>query len=110
LRRVLDTARRTGARALLDVAEDLWARARLDRADARTPGGPGTDHRLGLTERELQVLRLLADGRTNREVGEALFMSPKTASVHVTNLLRKLDVPDRRAAARTARRLGLGLV
>jgi DNA-binding NarL/FixJ family response regulator len=55
----------------------------------------------------LQVLRLLADGHTNREVGEALFMSPKTAGVHVTHLLRKLDVRDRRAAARTARRLGL---
>jgi DNA-binding CsgD family transcriptional regulator len=62
---------------------------------------------LGLTGRELQVLRLVADGRTNREIGEALYMSPKTASVHVSNLLRKLDVAGRRDAARLARRLGL---
>ncbi|MCV2489548.1 AAA family ATPase [Geodermatophilus sp. YIM 151500] len=102
----LSTARRCGAHGLRRAAEQLAARARLGRPELED-GGPTTGARLGLTDRELQVLRLVADGRTNREVGTALFMSPKTASVHVTSLLRKLDVPDRRAAARVGRRLGL---
>ena len=54
-----------------------------------------------LTDRERQVLALLADGRTNREIGAALYMSPKTASVHVTHILEKLGVQTRvQAAAR----------
>ena len=53
------------------------------------------------------MLALVANAHTNREIGEVLFMSPKTASVHVTNVLRKLDVGSRREAARLARELGL---
>jgi DNA-binding CsgD family transcriptional regulator len=60
--------------------------------------------RFGLTEREADVLRLLAEARTNREIGEALFISPKTASVHVTSIMRKLGVRRRADAARLARR------
>ena len=104
---VVDTARQTGARALLDAAEDPRSRARLDRADARTPGGPGTDHRLGLTERELQVLRLLADGRTNREVGEALFMSPKTAQRPRHQPAPQAGRPRPSSSGPNGRRLGL---
>ena len=63
---------------------------------------------LGLTVREAEVLTLVAEGRTNREIGERLFISGKTASVHVSNLLRKLGVPNRTAAAAVARRLGVG--
>jgi DNA-binding CsgD family transcriptional regulator len=103
----LDVASRCGATGIARVAKELAERARLGSAPGETADGRPTGERLGLTERELQVLRLVADGRTNREIGEALYMSPKTASVHVSNLLRKLDVSGRRDAARLARRLGL---
>ena len=62
--------------------------------------------RLGLTEREAEVPGLLTEGRTNRQIGDALFISEKTASVHVTNLLRKLGVGSRAEAAEMSRRLG----
>ena len=53
------------------------------------------------------MLRLLVEGRSNRQIAEELFISAKTASVHVTNLLAKLGVHSRLEAAATARRLGL---
>jgi DNA-binding NarL/FixJ family response regulator len=53
------------------------------------------------------VLGLVAEGRTNRQIGEALFISTKTASVHVSNILAKLSVSNRGEAGATARRLGL---
>lgn len=61
----------------------------------------------GLTPRELEVLALLARGHTNAEIGRALFISDKTASVHVSNLLRKLGVRRRVEAAAIAHRLRL---
>jgi DNA-binding NarL/FixJ family response regulator len=61
----------------------------------------------GLTAREREVLALLADGRANHEIGQALFISPKTASVHVSNLLMKLGAANRTEAASRARALGL---
>jgi ATP/maltotriose-dependent transcriptional regulator MalT len=61
----------------------------------------------GLTERELEVLGLLTDGRTNRQIGEALFISPKTASVHVSNILGKLGAATRTEAAARAHALRL---
>ncbi|MEZ4531714.1 MAG: LuxR C-terminal-related transcriptional regulator [Thermomicrobiales bacterium] len=51
-----------------------------------------------LTPRELEVLRLIAAGHTDREIGEELDISPRTASKHVANILGKLDVPTRAAA------------
>ena len=62
---------------------------------------------VGLTLRELEVLRLLVEGRSNRQIAEQLFISGKTAGVHVTNLLTKLGVHSRLEAAAMARRLGL---
>jgi DNA-binding CsgD family transcriptional regulator len=62
---------------------------------------------LGLTSRELDVLRLLTEGLTNAEIGSRLYMSPKTASVHVTAILRKLQATNRVQAATIAERLGL---
>ena len=53
------------------------------------------------------MLQLVGEGRTNREISRALFMSEKTASVHVTNILRKLDLQNRVQAAAVAVRLGL---
>ena len=63
-----------------------------------------SEDRLGLTERETEVLRLLSDGRTNREIGDALFISPETVSVHVTSVMRKLGVGRRADAARIFRK------
>jgi DNA-binding NarL/FixJ family response regulator len=61
----------------------------------------------GLTARERQVLALVAAGATNREVGARLYMAEKTASVHVSRILAKLDVRSRTEAAAVAHRLGL---
>ena len=61
----------------------------------------------GLTERELEVLVLVAAGRTNRQIGEALYISEKTASVHVSRILAKLGATGRAQAAAMATRLGL---
>lgn len=61
----------------------------------------------GLTPRELEVLRVVAAGRSNREIGTALWISTKTASVHVSNILAKLTVHPRVEAAALALREGL---
>ena len=71
---------------------------------ARAPEGRP---RYGLTGRELAVLQLLAAGRTNAQIGAELYISPKTAGVHVTNILRKLGVSTRVQAATLAERAGL---
>jgi len=63
---------------------------------------------LGLSPREADVLRLLADGCSNREIGERLFMSVKTVERHLDNLYRKLEVTNRTQAAAYAIRHGLG--
>jgi ATP/maltotriose-dependent transcriptional regulator MalT len=99
------TATRLGAQPLLQEIDAVSRRARI-----RTTSDQGAvvpDELAGLTERELDVLRLIAAGRTNPEIGEALYMSPKTASVHVSRILSKLDVRTRTEAAGVAHRLGL---
>jgi ATP/maltotriose-dependent transcriptional regulator MalT len=68
---------------------------------------PATQDPYGLTNRERHVLRLLARGCTNAQIGVELFMSPKTASVHVSNILRKLNVANRAEAAAVGERAGL---
>jgi DNA-binding NarL/FixJ family response regulator len=60
-----------------------------------------------LSERELEVLRLLADGRSNREIAAELFLAEGTVKNHVTNVLAKLGARDRTQAALRARALGL---
>lgn len=65
---------------------------------------PGTGP---LTAREHEVLALIAEGLTNSEIGERLFMSPKTASVHVSRIITKLGVRNRTEAATLAQRSGL---
>ncbi|MCC2277495.1 response regulator transcription factor [Streptomyces sp. ET3-23] len=62
---------------------------------------------LGLTPRERDVLRLVALGHSNGRIAEELFISPKTVSVHVSNILAKLGVSGRGEAAATAHRTGL---
>ena len=71
------------------------------------PALPTTAQNLGLTQRELEVLKLLAEGMSDREIAGALFLSPRTVGWHVTHLLTKLDVSSRTAAAAAALRLGL---
>src|SRR5690606_29913774 len=97
-------AERLGAAPLLAALRDLGARARLGgaRPAAGAPGPLGA-----LTAREREVLKLVAEGRNNREIAAALFISPKTASVHVSNILAKLDVTSRTQAAAVAHREGL---
>lgn len=103
--RATDDARRIGATPLADRAEALLRRLGAgevpDDAPASVPGAPA------LTPRELDVLRLVADGRSNGEIGKELFISPKTASVHVSNILAKLGVARRTEAAAVAHRHGL---
>jgi DNA-binding CsgD family transcriptional regulator len=89
---------------------DLARRARIELAEPAPPvqHEPSTPTRtFGLTDRELAVLRLLSQGRSNPEIAAALFISPKTASVHVTHILRKLGVTTRVQAATVAERAGL---
>jgi DNA-binding CsgD family transcriptional regulator len=101
-------AARLGARPLLRELELLAQRARLDPTppDAgRDRATEGLEELLGLTPRESEVLTLVARGLTNREIAAALVISAKTASVHVSHILRKLDAPNRREAAAIAHRL-----
>jgi predicted ATPase/DNA-binding CsgD family transcriptional regulator len=72
------------------------------------PQGAAAGHAFGLTPREREVLGLLAVGRSNQEIGEALFISPRTAQTHITHLLAKLGLPSRTAAAAFAHKHGLG--
>ena len=115
--RTADQLRAAPLRAALD---DLGRRARLGRtrpagaqpggqpAGAAASGAGGTTAALaGLTVREREVLRLIAEGRSNREIGAALFISAKTASVHVSNILAKLGVASRTEAAAVALREGV---
>jgi DNA-binding CsgD family transcriptional regulator len=103
-------ARELGAQPLLNEITKLARRARLDLAsgDEDATGSPRRrDDDLGLTDRERDVLLLLAEGRTNRQIGERLFISEKTASVHVSRILAKLGVANRAEAAGIAHTLGL---
>ncbi|MFF6784415.1 AAA family ATPase [Streptomyces sp. NPDC012510] len=99
------------ARPLADEVALLARRARLTLTLGRpaepalSPADPVAA--LGLTDREHDVLRLVAAGRTNRQIAEELFISPKTASVHVSNILAKLGVSGRGEAAAVAHRVGL---
>jgi DNA-binding NarL/FixJ family response regulator len=77
------------------------------RAQGSTPSradGPASDT---LTAREAEILALVAQGRSNGEIGRQLFISAKTVSVHVSNILGKLDAAGRTEAAAIARRRGL---
>ncbi|MER5428872.1 AAA family ATPase [Streptomyces sp. NPDC002588] len=104
LRLTYAVATHLGARPLTETVTRLARRARIPLT-----GRPATDsaEHLGLTTREHDVLRLVSTGRTNRQIAEELFISPKTASVHVSNILAKLGVSGRTEAAAVAHRLGL---
>ena len=106
LRQALTELDRLGARPLAAaVARKL--RELGVRGLARGPHPTTRANPANLTAREFEVLHLLVEGRSNRQIAEKLFISNKTASVHVTNLLAKLGVHSRLEAAAMARRLGL---
>ena len=97
---------RLRSRPLVEDIESLAVRARIDIGGApRSTAGRASEH--GLTAREVEVLRLVVEGRSNSEIAGELFISIKTASVHVSNILRKLEVANRVEAAALARRLNL---
>ena len=100
-----------GAQALQAELEALARRARIalptatEEPAAGEPPPAGTD--LGLTARELEVLQHLARGATNRQIADALYISARTAGVHVSHILGKLNAANRGEAAAIAHRLGL---
>ena len=113
LRAAHATASELGAGPLRAEIEALARRGRLNLGtDPATipppaPQPPSPLDRLGLTAREQEVLALVAIGRTNAQIAETLFISPKTATAHVSNILGKLGVNNRVEAATIAHRLGL---
>jgi len=104
-----DAAVRMGAESLRSEVEALARRARIELAGpaAAPETEPSAAAELGLTARELEVLAQLAEGRTNRQIADALFISVKTVGVHVSSILRKLDASTRSQAATIAVRAGL---
>ncbi len=119
----LAVAEPLGSEWLVREIRTLGERARLDLGPARPAAGAGApapgngngdgrpdaaeEDPFGLTPRERQVLALLAEGATNRQIGAALYMAEKTASVHVSRILAKLGVQGRTQAAAVAHRLHL---
>jgi DNA-binding NarL/FixJ family response regulator len=97
LRRAAPIAQQLGAAPLAAQIADLTRRAGTD----------GDEDDPGLTGRELEVLRLVAAGQSNREIAATLVISPKTASVHVSNILAKLGAATRTEAAVKAHELGV---
>ena len=92
----------TGILSTLGAAPAL---ARAVNLATRLSGKSGTEtNRSGLTQRELDVLRLVADGRSNPEIAEVLFISRETARTHVSNIFRKFDVASRAEAVDYAHR------
>ncbi len=94
-----------GAVASADGGNGRSDLVRVIAGDGTSP--PKRQHTFGLSGREREVLGLVAQGRTNREIGERLFISQKTVGVHVGNILSKLEVSGRVEAAAVAIRLGL---
>ncbi|WP_307831536.1 ATP-binding protein [Nucisporomicrobium flavum] len=96
------TAAALGATPLVTQADTLARRLGLRSATHPAPAGADI-----LTDREREVLRLVAEGHSNSRIAEQLYISPKTASVHVSRIIAKLAVTSRGEAAAVAHRLGL---
>ena len=96
---------RLGAKPLVDAVHEVAGRGRIPLDVAI--GTPMSHRQFGLTQRELEVLRLVAEGYRNDQIAETLFISPKTASVHVSRILAKLGASTRTGATAVAHRHGL---
>jgi DNA-binding NarL/FixJ family response regulator len=98
-----------GAAPLLEHIAQLAQRAAIEFDDATPPETQARPEIDGpqLTARELEVLKLLASGRSNREIAERLFITEGTAGTHVSHILSKLGVRGRTEAAALAHRLGI---
>lgn len=105
LRSARDATAALGAGPLQAEIERLAGHARIDLSDDATAQSP--IDAFGLTERESEVIRLVASGWSNQQIADALFITRKTASVHVSNILAKFGVRNRVEAAAIAHRLGL---
>jgi two-component system, NarL family, response regulator DevR len=124
--RLVAEALRRGAQAYVLKDVDLGELVKIIRAVARgesgfdsrsaavvralaagRPAAEVADESPALTEREREVVTLIAEGLTNREIGEAIFISESTVKFHVRNVMRKLDVHHRAEVAYVASRLGL---
>jgi ATP/maltotriose-dependent transcriptional regulator MalT len=103
LAEALQIAERLDARPLMTAVQELARGYNLRVATAPVARNSPTD----LTSRELEVLRLVAEGASNGEIGAHLFISPRTVSVHVSHILDKLGVASRTAAATLAHKRGL---
>jgi DNA-binding NarL/FixJ family response regulator len=95
--------------ALVFLALGIWVGARLFHRAPLAPFEANTrvQETLGISERELQVLELLAAGRSNKEIASALAVSPNTIKTHIARLFEKLEVKRRTAAILRARELGM---
>lgn len=103
---------RNGMLAALFLGLGVWVGAQLFRSGARDrgvakDGNPKAQAALGISEREIEVLQLLADGQSNKEIARTLGVSPNTVKTHIARLFEKLDVQRRTQAAMRARELGL---
>ncbi|GAA4927243.1 LuxR family transcriptional regulator [Streptomonospora halophila] len=108
LREVAKRASEHGAAVLEGRARELARRTGVALEDGGPVGGaPPASPPGGLTPREAEVLRLLARGYTNAEIAQELFIAAKTASVHVSHILAKLELPNRASAGARAHELGL---
>jgi DNA-binding CsgD family transcriptional regulator len=108
LRDAFQLADGLGATPLAGAVERLARRARIVLAVGPGASGPrAAALTLGLSEREVDVLALLALGRTDRELAQELFITEKTAGHHVSHILAKLEVARRGEAAAVAHRIGL---
>ncbi len=107
LRRAADLARQLVAQPLQQQIGQLARRARIQLPGPGSHDAGAAAVPFGLTAREQEVLRLVAAGRSNREIAGELFISPRTASVHVSNILGKLGVASRGEASAAAHRLHL---
>jgi DNA-binding NarL/FixJ family response regulator len=101
-RRAAETAERLGATAVRDAV--LRSRHVQGVPVPRGPRGAVADHPSRLTDRELEVLDLLAGGLTNAEIAQRLYLSEKTVGHHVSAILRKLGEPTRAGAVAAALR------